>query len=234
MSELCDKVLDKIQEEKIEQKPKQLFLLEEFFNWAIIVCLVIVTGLFVGILIENIVNLDWDLYYYFNSNIVEYAISNIPVFLIIFALLMIALAYTDFKNTGTNYRFTKLNTIILFLTLSAIAGTVFFALGISRITDRVLADSLPVYRSIRPNPIYQWQQPDKGFLIGEVIEIQGDLIVLKDMQNKNWIVRLNNNLANECERGQIIKLVGTPGSDSFEAKELRITVRDNIIRYFEL
>jgi hypothetical protein len=72
----------------------------------------------------------------------------------------------------------------------------------------------------------QWMQPSSGFLSGDVISILGNELKIRDLNGKEWVVKLNNSSlvrpAVKMEIGQRIKMIGQIESGNiFIVSEIR-------------
>ena len=204
---ISDKALELINKKKIKPIPRWEFILK---NWVIILGLIIcLTLLVLGSsvswfgLIDNIIT---------------------PYFWIIITATCFGLSYLLFKKTKRSYRFEKWQIALLILIGGLTIGGMFFKMGIGSRIDRSLESKISLYRQMVPMKMAVWNNPEQGYLSGQITGIDKDNFLLKDFSDKAWIITGTPLIRGrvEIKVGQEIKLIGEKTAENiFVAEEIR-------------
>lgn len=142
------------------------------------------------------------------------------------AILFLGLSFLFFEKTKRAYRFQKWQVITFIMIVGLIIGGAIFKLGIASRVDRSLELRSSLYRQVVPMRMMVWNNPEQGYLSGEIINITGpNNFQIKDFNNKVWNISGQNPLIRgrvQVVVGEEIKLIGTQtGSNSFSIDEVR-------------
>lgn len=229
MKKFCDKVLEKIKEEKITPKPRWQFLLKDYFVWLAFAVSVIVGGLAFCVALSITINNDWDIYHYLSLSPAKHILLSIPYIWIILIFLFLGLSFYNYKHTKGGYRHGAFVVLGLSVVGSVILGLVFNSLGMGRKIDRMFAENIPLYQNIHCccNRKDIWSQPEKGLLAGEVRKIANDdEFELKDFTGLVWQVEKDEKIIMPVNFviviGRKVKLIGEKRAEKlFWAREIR-------------
>jgi len=112
--------------------------------------------------------------------------------------------------------------------LSFFMGSVFYAFGMGKAVDGMMAKAMPLYNSSKHRARNDlWLQPENGLIAGKVIRIDSvdEQLVIKDELGRDWSVDENAVLPEVkagIKRGKIVKIIGEKnGENEFVAKEIR-------------
>lgn len=206
---ISDKTLSLINKKQIKPIPKWEFVLK---NWGIIIGLAICFGLLtmgVGIswfgLIDNIIT---------------------PYFWILITGIFLTVSYLFFQRTKKAYRFEKWMVIAVMIIGGFVAGGIMFKTGVANKIDRDLESRIAMYRKVVPMKMTVWNNPETGYLSGEIINvIDTNDFKIKDFYGNIWTITGNNPLIRgrvQMADGEVIKLIGTKiDNNSFKADEIR-------------
>jgi len=91
--------------------------------------------------------------------------------------------------------------------------------------QRNLESNLSFYRRMVPMKMTVWNNPESGYLSGEITKISNSNFEIKDFSGKLWIINGDNQLIRgrvQMVIGEEIKLIGNKTSDNtFKVDEIR-------------
>lgn len=229
-NKLCDKVLCKIKEEKIEPKPRWQFLLKNYSIWTAFGISVGIGAVAFCVVLDVLMDNDWDVYQYAIENPMEKIFLSLPFLWILALALFLGIAYYNCKNTKCGYKYETYYIVGLSILGSIILGSIFhYNFGMGEKMEALVAENLPFYRKIytRCNSRDVWLQPDKGLLGGEIVKISVPTSFdLEDFNGVSWIVKEEKNMlvrGNEpLFEKEEVRIIGEREDDHiFRAVEIR-------------
>lgn len=230
MKKFCDKVLEKIKEEKIEPHPRWQLLLKDYFIWSAFVVSVVIGAIAFCVILDIFTDNDWDVYRYAIENPMEKIFLSFPFFWIIALVLFLGLAYYNYKNTKGGYKYETYYIVGLSIVGSVILGAIFhYYFGMGEKMEALVAENLPFYKRIysRCNNREIWLQPEKGLLGGEIIRISTpSSFDLEDFSGMPWVVKKEKNVLirgnSPLFEKEEVRIIGEKEEDSiFRAVEIR-------------
>jgi len=228
MKKLCDRVLDKIKDEKIEPKPRWHFLLKDYFIWLAFAVSMIVGALAFCVTLSITADNDWDIYRYLGLSPAKHILLSLPYVWIISILLFLGLALYNYKHTRSGYRHGTFVVLGLSVIGSVVLGSVFHSLGMGRKIDQMFAQNIPLYQNLHCccNRKDIWTQPQKGLLGGKIMDFSGpDHFQVEDFVGKSWEIEGQNIFWRGSlvpRKGILIKMVGEKRKNNFFwAREVR-------------
>jgi hypothetical protein len=229
MKKLCDRVLDKIKEEKISPRPRWIFFLRDCVIWSAFVVSVIVGSLAFCVILTVSLNNDWDIYEYLGRTPLQHVIFSLPYFWIITLLLFFGLAYFNYKHTKKGYQYHAFTVLGLSVLSSVVFGSILSASGTGIKIDRYLDQNLPNFETMNCCQVHQdvWSHPEKGLLGGKIKDVidQKDFR-LEDYGGFVWIVQEDENTIEfepiQIMAGEEVKIIGKEEKENvFRAEEIR-------------
>ena len=230
MGKLCDKVLCKIKEEKIEPKPRWQFLLKNYFIWTAFAVSVGIGAVAFCVVLDVLTDNDWDVYKYAADNPLERIFLSLPLVWMIALVLFLGLAYYNCKNTKSGYKYGTYVIVGLSIAVSVILGSIFhYYFGMGEKMESLVAENLPFYRKIYSHCSNRkvWLQPEKGLLGGEIVRISNPASFdLEDFGGMLWLIKREKNV---FIRGNLplfereeVRIIGEQEDDRiFRAIEIR-------------
>lgn len=206
---ISDKALKLINQQKIRPIPKWEFVIKNLGTW-------LTFGVSLGFLILG-AGISW-------FGIVDNIIT--PYVWLFVAMIFLGISFLLFEKTKKAYQFSKWQ-VIVFITITGLAiGGVIFKAGLASRVDRNLETGIPYYRQIVPIKLETWNRPELGYLSGTITRVVDDSnFEIQDFNGKVWSINGQNILVKgriRIEAGQEIKLIGEKTSDNeFMAKEIR-------------
>lgn len=232
MSELSQKILEKIKKREIEPKARWQFLLRDWFLWGAFGFSVVLGSAAFAVMIFVLNDREWDIYKFLDKSFLEYLILCLPYLWLAALGLFLWLAFYNFEHTKTGYRHNPWLVTGVSFVLSLILGAVFFYGGLGAAIDEIFANNLPLYQKVMQHKQDIWCHPDRGLLWGKIIKIEnGQIFLLSGCNRQEWTVKVRepavcNDLTN-CLAGEKIKVIGEAESPNvFLARELRLWTKE--------
>lgn len=187
-------------------------------------------ALFVGalsfaVILDLLVNNDWDIYLYLHKSFLQYLILSLPYVWIVCIAIFSWVAYYDFIHIRGWYRHRVYLVVLTSLLLSIGAGSILFYLGMGREVERVFSEKVPYYTLMRLDDKQMWCNPKEGLLGGLVTDVKNtDEFEIQDHMGRIWDVKKipGQDGVREIEKGEMVKIIGRENEERrFEAKEIR-------------
>ncbi len=226
MRDISREVLDKIKEKGIAPLPKRYFILRRSTVWMLF-CFSIILGSIAGsTVIFRVKNAEWDLFYHFKGNLLDFLLIYTPYFWGIFMIFFSVVAYYYFRQTQGGYRYRATTIVALSLFISVAGGMGMYLAGISERMEAIFEEKLPFYHGVTFHSQKVWMSPDKGLLAGMISDITKDgSFRLNDLDGNEWNIHAEKTIWRgrlTPSKGLEIKLIGTRiGPNSFRADEVR-------------
>lgn len=225
MGDISKKIFKKIKEKHLEPKPRWQFLLKDSLLWLGFGVLVVIGSLAFSVVVFMLTDKDWDLYLYVNRSFWNLLLVNLPYVWLICLGLFWLLSFYNFKHTKGGYRYQPWIIFSGSIATSFVLGALFFYTGLGQQVDEILARNVPQYCQMMFPEKTLWQQPDKGLLLGRVVEMKdGDNFILRDTDNMLWTIqRASRSLDLPPLRpGLQLKILGSRQDDKFITQRVRI------------
>lgn len=228
MSDISKNVLEQIKEEKIKPKPRWEFLVKNNIFWAVFAIFVALGGVAVSVMIFMLTDQDWDIYDKLGKSFTEYLLLSVPYFWLLLVMAFLAFAWIDLKHTKSGYKYSFFRIGILNIVSSLVLGVIFFYSGLGLKMDKAFAENIPFYQTMHPlRPANVWENPERGFLVGEIISFVGDdNFNLVDPLDNEWLIECVNCVwrsGAEAREGMVVKIFGQKvDNHNFQAFEMRI------------
>jgi signal transduction histidine kinase len=215
----------KIKKEHLEPKSKYSFTLKNYLFWFLAILAIIIGSLAVAIIIFFLYNQDWTLYFKYAS-FIQILYFSLPYLWFAILVILIFLAYFNFKKTEFGYRYSLKKIILIYFASSIILGSLFYFLGFAQVLDKTFEQKIPFYTNLHQKCSWFWQNPGEGRLSGEIIEINNsNEFRLKDLKDKRWTIYDNNAIHRKRvlrEPGMNIRIIGEMiNNNEFKAQEIK-------------
>lgn len=222
MNNVVEKVIQKIEAEKIKPASGFNFFIKRFFLWFSIFISVILASLMVAVVFFLLANLDWDIAGRFTSFQPFFIFLALPYFWILLLAIFSFLVYRNYRHTKYGYRLKFGLLILTFLILSLSLG--FFAerLDWGHRVEKFISEKISFYNHLDNNSII-WSSVTKGLLAGKIIEVGPKEIIISDLDGQTWRVNyIESAITTSLSLGEKIKIIGQQtGDNEFLAKEIR-------------
>lgn len=233
MTDLSQKIIEKIKTEHIEPEARWKFLARRFLLWTGIVIAALLGALSLGLIIFTFFELDEEILSFAPGRLFSPALlRSIPLLWIAAAIAFVWMAIAEFRNTRHGYRY-HTATIIGIIIFAVVTGAIVVHFsGINRLADQSLHGAIPGYGRFVENSEHFWSQPENGFLAGEIGTVNNSGFLLRDLSGKTWAIAVTSETVIRprvrVERSARVKVVGDEtGEDSFMAEDIRPWDRDS-------
>jgi hypothetical protein len=191
INKLAEKIIGEIKKEKIEPASRWRFVMKDSFFWGIFVLSVVIGGMTVSVILNTLLNNDWELYMELSGGLTQFIVITLPYFWLIFLGIFMLIAYINIMNTKKAYRQNFKFIVAGAIFASFLLGLTFYNLGLASSLDKSLIQKLPPrLHQIMDSRLGVWQSPDKGFLVGEIKSFDGVNLELVDFNGDTWQVVL--------------------------------------------
>lgn len=219
-----EKIISKIEEEKLKPKPRWEFVFKNYFLWTIAV-LSLIFGAISFSLIIYLFNSSGSIFSdRFGASLFEIFLAIVPVFWLLFLALFIFLFCLNLKKTKKAYKYSLFFILLIGLISSIALGTSFCMFGFSKKLDSVFGKNINsvVYSRFMNPQLDFWSEPEKGRLSGVVSDLGSDKsLYLVDKDSKEWLVlytNLNTPHVLRIEKGLPVRFFGEKlSNDQFKA-----------------
>ena len=223
--ENSQKLLKKIQAEKIPQKSRWQFVFKNAFFWTLFVFSIIIGGLSFSVILFAFSQTDFDLLSHMPNSKIELFLGLLPFFWIISCLAFLLISIFGIRHTKTGYRYSPLLVFGSSIILSIIFGTALFFAGGAEKMERIFSENVSIYKSLEERKISRWSIPERGFLSGKILENKNNKIILiKDFNGKQWEINIQNTIIKGrmlLEKDEKIKIIGEISENNiFIAKQI--------------
>jgi hypothetical protein len=217
-TKLSNKIIEKIEGEKIAPTPRWQFKLHDILLWVFFAISILVGSLACSTILHTFFSNDWGAYAQIRKSLFEFVFLSIPYFWIIILAVFLALAYLDFKSTREGFKFRSIWIVLLSLGLSFIFGTFLWWGGMGEKTDRIF-EGAPLLRNFDLRQ-HLWNNPLENTLMGVITKVSEESIEIKDPAGTIWKVDISSlSKIPEFEVGERIRIVGEKKSEKeFKAK----------------
>jgi len=219
---LSQRVFQRIAGEHLVPRPRWEFRIKNYFFWTLGACAVVLGALAFSATLFEITNVDWRLSVATHPSFFSFFLAAAP-FLWVFALaFFIAVGYVNIRQTNHGYRYSlaiiALGAVLMSLTL----GSGLYVAGLGGVIEESIGDHPPFYRPILLEERSWWLAPERGLLVGDVMNVAPDItsFVLRDFSGRFWEVEgsdLHNPDLAAVARGGVVRVVGVPAQEGASA-----------------
>lgn len=205
------KLLEKIQSEKILQRSRLRFIFRNIFFWTLFVFSIIIGGLSFSVILFAFSQEDFDLFSQIVNSRIELFFGLLPFFWIFSCFVFLLISIFVIRHTKKGYRYSPFLVFGSSIVLSIVLGIIIFFTGGAEKMERIFSENVPVYKSLEERKISRWSNPENGFLSGMIIEKKENILIIKDWDHKKWEVDFENSVIRGkllLEKDDKIKIIG--------------------------
>lgn len=197
-----NQIIQKIKEENLKPISKNIFLLKKIVVWFLLFIATVFGAYSFAFFFLKTLFIDFDHWYFLSNSYDRFLIENIPIVWITLFTLSILSIYLLFKNTNKGYKYS----ILLIASLSLIVS---FILGMG--LSKVLAQKGILIERFERERVMQWTNPDAGRISGEVLFVDNDYILVRDINDDLWNVStqyLLDDSRDVLKNDQLVSIIG--------------------------
>lgn len=182
MSKLSQSILKKIRTEQRTPVPSWLFRSRYALIWLLVIGSSVLTALFLGSLIGEVISIKWDLANRWPGHSFGLVRDFVTIFWVIGAVVALIGGILFFRRTKRGYRY-RLIAIMMVLTLTSVV------VGASLIATSIPGHLRAWHENLLP-PVFdvaRFQAPSDGRLVGEITDTRDSTTVhFEDVTGKTW------------------------------------------------
>lgn len=219
------KIIDRIRQDEITPTPRWIFTWKNGLIWLGFLLAVILGALAFSVILLAVQQTDFNIISHLSHTKLELFLGLLPFIWLIMVIVFLGLAILNIRNTRKGYKFSPFRQVSISLLISISLGTLFFLAGGSQQLERAFDIGIKNYASIEERKIKMWNLPKEGYLSGQIIQSDSQIIKLRDFDNRDWEVTYPEAFIApilRLENGEQIKLIGKMTSENtFTAIEIR-------------
>ncbi|MDT8393240.1 MAG: hypothetical protein RQ761_05325 [Bacteroidales bacterium] len=223
--ESAEKFIEKIKEGKIKPRPRWRFTIPNVGMWILMFVSVIAGAVAFSIILFAIQQIDFDLIAHMSHSRFEWWLGLLPFLWIITLIIFIAFSVFGLRYTRKGYKYSLKSLIAINIGFSILTGSLFFIGGGAGWLEEVFAENIKIYESVQAKKMKMWSLPEEGYLAGYLLQINDSSAILKDFNEKEWLVDIRTAVISQAvdlEKDELVKLIGRKLSNKqFLAEEVR-------------
>ncbi len=191
MGKISKEVIKKIEKENIKPIGKWSFVLKESFLWVLFVFNVIFGS--IGFAITS--------YLFESSDILDFILSvndflqilvlSIPIIWVLLTVIFVFVGYLNLRYTKGGYRYSIGKIFLINILCILVLGVFLRNVGVSEKLNTLFVDNFPSYQQ-SVDPRYSvWSRPQEGYIAGEILSIQDNVVKIKDLDGKKWSIDIS-------------------------------------------
>ena len=211
---MSQKILAAIEGDKVTPRPRWYFFMQEGGVWVLGAAATLCGAIAVSATLFVLVTAPLRFQAATHESVIRFWADFLPViWIIMFVAFIFATDYVV-RKTKRGYRYNIVVLTIASALLSIILGYLGFLVGLGEFLERRVGPSIPFYTPISVAVNRAFNQPDRGLLVGTVV--QGDQVMLRTQNGSVWNLDLTQ--IPEPQRmfineHSVVSVIGTTTSD---------------------
>jgi hypothetical protein len=205
MDKLSKHILDKIKHEHSKPRAKWVFQARNVVFWVLAGVAVILAGLFLAGLLLDAFEAEWEIAGRYPGGYPNFLLHTFSWVWLFGIAAAVAAAYVVLRKTKRGYRYG-------ILALSGVILVMSFAFGAALLGTPAPEKARDLRLELhKPMAEKLWQNPEKGLLVGVIVEFKGKLIILSAIDQSHWEVDVSSaHIAPmlKLREGEEIKVIG--------------------------
>lgn len=202
-----DQIIQKIKKDNLKPISRNVFIIKKVSIWFLFGITTIFGAYAFAFFFLKTLFIDFDKWYYFNNTYNRFLIENIPIVWIIMFVFSLILMFYLFKNTNKGYKYSIINIGIISIGISFLLGFILV---------KVLAQNGLLVQRFENEMIANWTNPQSGRLSGEIIFIDNNYILIRDIKDNVWNVDVDYVLDSSKQVLHDYKVVSIVGKYDYE------------------
>ncbi|MFZ5391794.1 MAG: hypothetical protein ACOZAR_01220 [Patescibacteria group bacterium] len=225
-TKISDKVLEKIKDDKIKPIPRWWYVLKNTLIWLLLIVLLLLGAAMTSLSLGDIIDGDWDIRPMMGVHLLTFIFMTFPFTWVALGLVIIFLAYYDFKYLPKSYKIGGQKYLIIIISIVLASGLGMYYIGGHNPVKRLLSNFAPVNDWEKQKDM-RWMNPGQGLLAGKIVEVNNeDSFVLQDiLLNQQWTIDISQAKIAESvniAKDEKIKMIGEmKEGNNFVAKDVR-------------
>jgi hypothetical protein len=212
----AEKVLERIQEERVVPRPRWQFFVRENLPWVLLLACLVIGAAAAAAMMFAFANAGWKFRVLTHDSWLSFLIETAPFVWILIFIAVVAAVIENIRHTKTGYRYPFSTLLVLGLLGTLVGGALFYAAGIGKRVDEEIG---PRFHLVRRTVAFQqqhlWTNPVRGLLAGEVVAVEdgGARFRLRTFDGTEWMVNgedLNAQSRAVLTHVRFVRVVGVP------------------------
>lgn len=219
--DISQMALQKIKEGGIKPIPKNFFNFKRVIFWSLVFFSIIVGIVSFAILLSILFTNDWYLY---NKLGLGFIFKSLPYFWVLALILFTILGDFYYRRTSFGYRYKTTTIVGVYILITIFFGSILHIIGIGKGVEESFHRNIPIYHGFMFDRDEFWSHPEEGFISGQIILIDGNLIRIIDIKNNIWVIETNDAFIGrkvKIQEGEFVKIIGGFGDGIFIAEQIR-------------
>jgi hypothetical protein len=174
-----DQIIQKIKNKNLKPISRNVFLLRKISIWFLFAVTTVFGAYAFAFFFLKILSIDFDNWYYFSNSYNGFLIENIPIIWILLFMFNLLLMFYLFKKTNKGYKYS-----IVYIG----AGSIVVSFFLGAVLAKTLAYQGLLIERFENERVINWTNPESGRLSGEVLFVDSDYILIRDIKNDVWNV----------------------------------------------
>ncbi|MBK8671410.1 MAG: hypothetical protein IPN89_19015 [Saprospiraceae bacterium] len=221
----AQKIIDKIKGENIQPRPEWSFASAEYIKWGAFMLFISIGSISFSIILFAISVNGFDMLQHFKHSKLESILVILPILWLATLILFLGGSIVSIMHTGRAYKYSFGKWVGLSTGISIAIGTLFFITGGAKWLEHKFETNIESYESIQEKKTAIWSQPELGTLSGEIVEVAGDTLYIKDFKSRFWTIDISSAFIAPkvvMETTEQIKLNGKKTGDAiFKADQIK-------------
>jgi hypothetical protein len=189
MSDLSEKTLKQINEDRIKPRSRWLFVAQGGVIWFLFAVSIIAGSLASATIIFLLSDYDWDIYQNLHRSFLTHFFYAVPYFWLAVLGIFAFIAYADFKRTKKGYYYDMALVMGGSVVLSILLGSLLFYEGLDSQIDDILDKKLPFYEKMIYDKQDVWDNAEDGLLGGTITAVLDESnFTVQDRDGATWLV----------------------------------------------
>lgn len=202
-----DQIIQKIKNENLKPISKNVFLLRKVSIWFLFVITTIFGAYAFAFFFLKTLSIEFDNWNYLNNSYNWFLIENIPIIWIILFIFSLLLMFYLFKKTNKGYRYS-----IVYIG----AGSLIISFLLGVVLAKTLAYKGLLIDRFENEKIMNWTNPESGRLSGEVLFVNNEYALIRDITDEVWNVDISYILDNSKQVLRDYQVVSVVGKYDYE------------------
>ncbi len=215
MPDISQKVLERIDREKVAPKPKWQFFLQEGGVWVLGAAATFCGAIAVSATLFVFVTAPLRYQPATHESIIQFWADFLPLLWIIVFVAFIFVTDYVIRKTKRGYRYNIVVLTVSSALLSVVLGYLGFLIGLGEFLESRVSPSIPFHTSVGDATRKAFLQPDRGLLVGMVEP--GDTVILRTPTGMVWdldLAELSDSDRSLFATKTVVSVIGTSTSDS--------------------
>lgn len=189
---LADKILHRIEDERLTPKPRWRFSLWNGFWWTLWVVVILLGACVAAAMVFVFANEEWTYRVITHGTTLNFLLDVLPIIWIVLLAAAIFIGYENIRKTKLGYRYPFASIVLLTLAGTLVGGFLLHAVGVGESIEQRIGQYIPHYRPTIDRNRDRWMNPARGFIVGEITDraTDGSSVSLQSFDGRTWTLPL--------------------------------------------